>query len=385
MHFQWLIVGGGAHGVHISARILDHFRVSSPRIGIIDPWPCLLYRWDQCTAATGMQYLRSPAVHNLGIDPFDLQKFAGKRSRYKQTYFRQPYSRPSTKFFKKHTELIISRYNLQDLQIRSRVEKIEVFQEYVRITIASGLILNAKQVVLAIGSSEQTNWPDWVPESPNVGHIFSENFVWPKQGEGLSLAIIGGGISAIQAAIYALGIGFRVHLISRHKLRQHQFDSNPGWLGPKSMSGFLKETCYERRRKMIQGARHRGSAPQELIATIRKFITEKKINFYNSVVQQAKCQGKSVKLDLDDGTQITSEKVLLATGFKKQRPGGKLIDDLLSSNELPIAQCGYPILDARLRWHPRIYVSGPLAELELGPSARNISGARSAAARILGT
>ena len=38
---------------------------------------------------------------------------------------------------------------------------------------------------------------------------------------------------------------------------------------------------------------------------------------------------------------------------------------------------------AALRWHPRVYVSGPLAELELGPSARNISGARRAAERLV--
>ena len=45
-------------------------------------------------------------------------------------------------------------------------------------------------------------------------------------------------------------------------------------------------------------------------------------------------------------------------------------------------QLGYPIIDPSLRWHPR-YVTGPLAELELGPSSRNIAGARRAGERIL--
>lgn len=36
-----------------------------------------------------------------------------------------------------------------------------------------------------------------------------------------------------------------------------------------------------------------------------------------------------------------------------------------------------------LRWGPNLYVTGALAELEMGPIARNISGARQAADRIV--
>ena len=58
-------------------------------------------------------------------------------------------------------------------------------------------------------------------------------------------------------------------------------------------------------------------------------------------------------------------------------------DQLVESASLPCASCGYPVVDKALRWHPRVYVSGPLAELELGPSSRNISGARRAAERLV--
>ena len=54
------------------------------------------------------------------------------------------------------------------------------------------------------------------------------------------------------------------------------------------------------------------------------------------------------------------------------------VDDRIAT-----ACCGYPIVDSELRWHPRIYVSGPLAELELGPVSRNIAGARRAGDRIV--
>ena len=89
-------------------------------------------------------------------------------------------------------------------------------------------------------------------------------------------------------------------------------------------------------------------------------------------------------LTLSDGNEILVDQVLLATGFAKDRPGGELIDSLVESG-LPVSEFdGYPVVDAALRWHPRIHVSGALAELALGPSARNIAGARLAAERICG-
>ena len=60
-----------------------------------------------------------------------------------------------------------------------------------------------------------------------------------------------------------------------------------------------------------------------------------------------------------------------------------MVDALIASASLPCARCGYPIVDSALRWHPRIHVSGPLAELELGPASRNIAGARLAGGRLV--
>ena len=124
---------------------------------------------------------------------------------------------------------------------------------------------------------------------------------------------------------------------------------------------------------------------------------------------------------------IIVDEVILATGFGKQLPGGKLITDLIDKYAPPASSitatstnrddddspfvlevseyCGYPIVDQNLCWTKlkdknrhqgddrgtgtgigtggNIYVTGALAELELGPSARNIAGARLAAERIL--
>ena len=75
--------------------------------------------------------------------------------------------------------------------------------------------------------------------------------------------------------------------------------------------------------------------------------------------------------------------MLLATGFEPARPGGALVERLITRHSLPCSECGFPLTDINLRWHPRLFVSGPLAELEIGPVSRNIAGARRAAERIV--
>ena len=65
---DWLIIGGGIHGVHIAARLLGESGVAPDRLRILDPCDRLLARWRNCAAATGMTHLRSPGVHHLDLD-----------------------------------------------------------------------------------------------------------------------------------------------------------------------------------------------------------------------------------------------------------------------------------------------------------------------------
>ena len=66
-----------------------------------------------------------------------------------------------------------------------------------------------------------------------------------------------------------------------------------------------------------------------------------------------------------------------------ERPGAGWLDQAIEEYELPCAECGYPLVDRGLRWHPRVLVAGSLAELEIGPVSRNLSGAQRAGDRIV--
>ena len=191
-------------------------------------------------------------------------------------------------------------------------------------------------------------------------------------------------MSAGQVALRLLAEGHRVHLIARHPLRQRQFDSDPGWLGPRYMTRFSNECSLEKRRSMISEARHRGSMPRDVRRSLRRAIDRGRIRWHETDVDSLAPFGDRVNLHLATGEDVDVDRVLLATGFRHPRPGGRLVDDLMEAQSLPYAPCGYPVTDAALRWHPRVYVTGPLAELELGPVSRNIAGARRAADRVVG-
>ncbi len=266
MSLDWLIVGGGIHGVHLAVRLLAETDVLPERLRIVDPGAKLLSRWRTCTATTGMTHLRSPAVHHLDVSPWSLRRFAGRRGRSKKGVFAPPYDRPSLRLFNAHCDQLVESYGLGDLHVQARAVGCRVACDGVGVRLSSDCELEAQNVVLAIGA--------------------------------------GAGISGVQVALRLRAEGHRAHLIARHELRHHQFDSDPGWLGPKGMTGFSREPDPARRRDLITAS-------------------------------------------------------------------------------LPCAQCGYPLVDMELRWHPRVHVSGPLAELELGPVSRNIAGARRAGDRIV--
>ncbi len=59
-----------------------------------------------------------------------------------------------------------------------------------------------------------------------------------------------------------------------------------------------------------------------------------------------------------------------------------LIQQLVTKYQAPVSSCGLPSITPTLEWLPNLYVSGGLADLELGPFARNIMGGREASLRI---
>mmetsp|Transcript_29941 Transcript_29941/g.72577 ORF Transcript_29941/g.72577 Transcript_29941/m.72577 type:complete len:504 (+) Transcript_29941:89-1600(+) len=442
---DWVVVGGGIHGVHIGAQLAAK---GINNFVIVDEEDELLFRWKRRAEATGMKFMRSSATFHLDVEKDALVKFAaekydcptkrqptegmvGKKKKKTKSnkkkvlanhcLFANDYNRPSLDLFNRHCDYVISKYKLSQRHVKGKVQNINLADDVVSVTIDGPEVqtVDAKNVVLALGSDDPS-LPSWTRQhSHKFPHLLDvatpprhiDPSISPK------LAIVGGGISAVHKALEIVnrkdGVSSddlpMVHIISRHGLYEQQFDTHQEWMMdhdaverslksggsgiPQRQIDFRQIESYSERRKIIQKERRAGTVPASLSRQgLQAAINSKSIEWHVGDITKVTTdedQQTILQLTTTDGNTetIVVDQVLLATGFGTKPPGADtIISQLVGASNLPLSpQCGYPIVDSTLRWsHPRLFVTGALAELELGPSARNLAGARMAAERILG-
>ena len=331
-----------------------------------------------------MQYLRSPSVHHIDVHPFSLQQF-GKISE-DQNQFYGKYKRPTLLMFNDHSDKVTSEANRKKSWHRGLVENVVKINDFWEVITEIGEIIRSKNVVIAISVNDQLLIPNWVEKLAShnpkrVHHIFDDKL--PELTEiKAPIAIIGGGITAAHLAIkMSREYPGEVTLIKRHPFRIHDFDSDPGWLGSKRQRPYRKVRDYDIRREKIKEARLKGSVPRDVLHKVKRVEAEQKLHIVDGEVNSYEMKPDYLTLNVNS-ISLKVRNVVLATGFLPTRPG-KWIERLIEEENLSCAHCGYPIVDKNLQWCPHLYVMGPLAELEMGPIARNISGARQAAERIV--
>mmetsp|Transcript_478 Transcript_478/g.796 ORF Transcript_478/g.796 Transcript_478/m.796 type:complete len:488 (-) Transcript_478:97-1560(-) len=429
---QWLIVGGGPIGVHIATRLLEEVpSMSLSKLCIVDEESSLLHKWKHRTDLTGMVYLRSSSSYHLDVKEDSLKRYADQITRGKsksKKNSRQPmlfaadYQRPKLDFFNEHCDHVIEKNKLDQVHVQGMVTdvKIDPNDDHVEVEIRQPngdiIITCAENVVLALGSDAPA-YPDWADEEMihdgKIKHIFDEENEWGHNDQ--SIAIVGGGISAAHLAL-KLSEDTRkgtvlddahsttVHMICRHELREQQFDTNQDWMMnradakrskagggqgiPKCQRHFESLDSYIERRDVIKKERQAGTISAAVIrgkGGLRYAIDEERIHWHqDDILSVAKEEGSGqLSLSLASGDNIMVDQIILATGFKKSPPASFLINNIAQRYGLELCPCGYPAPDESLRWHKRIYLAGALAELELGPSARNLAGARLASERIV--
>ena len=442
---DWLVVGGGIHGVHIGAQLaskgIDNFV-------IVDEEDELLFRWKRRAETTGMKFMRSSATFHLDVEKHSLVRFAAdqydsptnpqcsgekmqKNNKKKKSksnkrkvlgdhnLFASDYNRPSLDLFNRHCDYVIKKYQLDQRHIKGKVQGLNLASHVVSVTIDGPEVntVEAKNVVLAVGSDDpsipswarQHRFPHLLDIANSPCHI--DPSISPK------VAIVGGGISAVHKALEVVNRKDRVsstdlplvHIVSRHELYEQQFDTHQEWMMdhdavkrslksggsgiPQRQKDFWRIESYSERRKIIQNERRAGTVPSSLSRQgLQAAINSGRVEWHTGDITKATTddgQQTALHLTTTDGNKetIVVDQVLLATGYGTKPPGADtIISQLADSKNLPLSpHCWYPVVDSTLRWsHPRLFGTGALAELELGPSARNLAGARMAAERILG-
>ena len=377
---QWLIIGGGIHGTFLANLLVNQLGVDRDDLRVIDPYDTLLATWSRNTANCGMDYLRSPATHNIDLHVLSLYRYARLPAGEPFRDFIPPYNRPSLELFRRHCDHVIKTNRLEALRLKGRVHALQNKRSSIRVDTTAG-ILKTRNVLLAIGLGEQPNWPTWArslrQKGADVQHLFSPDFDRRTLKTAERTAVIGGGVTAVQVALkLAEEQQGDIVVLSGHELREQYYDFNPCWIGPKCLSDYYK-LDFRQRREIIDQERVSGTIPTEVLESFKTALRKGNPRFERQRVIEAGKTADGIELRTDRGSQWF-DRVILATEFEARRPGSPLIEQVIAEFNLACNPCGYPVLGRDLRWCEHIFVTGPLAELQVGPCARNIIGARNA-------
>ncbi|MBZ0271957.1 NAD(P)-binding domain-containing protein [bacterium] len=381
---DWLIIGGGVHGLHLLVVLAARLGAAGARVRLVDAHGTPLARFNECASNTGMTHLRSPSVHHVALRDFPIERFVATPRGRGFRDFAGPYSRPSLALFLAHARAAIERYRVAPLIERATVSGLARMGGGLRAETDRGAI-DARRVLLALSPTDTPRVPEWGRHlSPRrVRHIFEPGFLREEWEHESPVVVIGGGLSAYDTAInHAVSRPGEVTLISRRESEVHDFDSDPGWLGPKFLRGFHQEPDLVRRREIIERARYRGSVTPDAAERLESLERDGRVTHRLGAVTRATEDADGVTLALSDGREVRAGSVILDTGFGEKRPGGAWLDRVIDDFGLPLAPDGFPRVNYDLSWGNGIHVTGALAELELGPAARNIAGARAAGERL---
>lgn len=382
------IVGAGPHALTLTTHLLQKRQSIRGKFSIFDPSAMWMSRWKQQFAALEIPHLRSPAVHHPDPNPFALRKFAESRS---HELF-PPYDLPGTQLFEDFCQDVIRVWRLQEQLIPLAVKSIEPLPHHLhprfRLCLQDGQEVTARRVVLATGSA-QRQIPDWVNEIqttyPEDRLCHSQTIDLRKlQLAGKRVLIVGGGLTSGHLAVGAISRSAKVHLLIRRQLAEKLFDAEPGWLGPKYLKDFFAQSDWQQRFTMIQQARNGGSMTPAIATQLRRQVRNGNIRIdENCQVIKAQWLGEHWHVECSDGSQRQFDYIWLSTGTKFDVTTELLLKDILAAYPTPIIK-GLPVLDTCLRWPGcELFIMGGLAALQVGPTARNLSGARMACEKIV--
>lgn len=385
---DYTIVGGGIHGTYVATELLDA-GVNPDDITIIDYQDDLLDAFQEKAENVGMDYMRSPADHNLGGSDNDLALYADIMGREDEI---TDDGRPTYDLFMDHAEDIVDRYDLDELYEQAAVDGIEEDGDGALTVRTDAGEYDTDNVVLAVGNGNDTHWPDWTAylqdEDAPVTHVFDEEFTPDDYDPEKETYVIGGGSSAGQVADYLGEDGYDVTLLSRDDIEPEQLEADEAWTDWDYIADELHgdHAGSEARYDAVQDARNDGTMPPYVLEALD---ANPNVSRGVNEVVNVSYDGDTVDLYLADGTVREDVQIVLATGFEDGYTSD-LMDTVADELGLDQGYLDAPVLDDdTLAWQygdgelSDIYVTGELAELAVGPYARNIKGAELAADRIV--
>lgn len=388
------LIGSGPVGVHVLGRALSERLVSPEHVVVIDPHAEVFSQWHRRVDNCRMQFLRSPASHGIAPDYRTI-----RRTIRTSRDFTPPYHRPSINLFAEHLQRYREASLSGVLRVQGWVRKIQPAPTgtgyTLRVSAESGeRTISADVVILAVGqpSPRMPRVLEALPSTAAVYHIHRDASALDHLALGSEIALVGGGIAAGHLAVALGSGGHHVTIWNRDRFTNHQFDSNPCFIGPRCAGIIGSIQDYHHRRSLIQRSRRSGSVPQDLFWELRRLEYSRRIRVIRGEVTHAAVAGSVggagdrvvLRGEVQSGIQSREyDAVVACTGFSGGPPAADLVQQIARVLPAPRAEDGYPIPSGDLQWAPGLFVTGALAELEIGPPARNLVGAHLAGRRII--
>lgn len=376
-----IVVGAGPHGLAMAAWLVDAVPSIIDDLVVIDPSGAFTTSWKAQFAAMGIDHLRSPSVHHPHPDPYALLHFADRQGRSDE--FRHRYRLPDTALFNDFCDETVTEFDLHRCVVADAVTSVEASG---KVHLASGAVLRGRHVVLA-HNPRQPAIPTWAHHNDAVIHAADVDLRSHRIPP--TVVIVGGGLSAAHLARGAVAGGADVTIIHRRPITTRDFDTHPGWLGPREMAGFSAIGDPHQRAQVATDARGGGSMPPWVQQQLRPPHTRGSLRMVCASVTAVSGGPEPVvtATEADGATLcVATNEVWLATGWSTDAATDPLVGPLAArGGSAPGLAAGLPVVDRHLRIpSTAVHVLGRLATLELGPTAGNVAGARHGAEAVAG-
>lgn len=302
------VIGAGPHGL---AATLELQSVAPyAKVAAVDPSGEWLHTWHDQMARAEIPTLRSPVVHSPATNPWALGNHCDAHNLPSSGL---PYEIPTVGAFKHFCDHLIDNSNLPT-PISTKVERVEVTDRTARVVTSEGSIA-ATHVVVA-SNPQRRNIPSWVlpllGQAPGrIDHAANIDLRSVPELAGEMVAIVGGGLSAAHLACGAAARGAHVTLLTRRPMQLRDFDTEPGWLGPKLLREWSEEPDSTARIRSALTARGGGSIPPWMANKLVALADDGQLTFQeNTPVHSADFDPDgTLRLILDDGTAVLANRL----------------------------------------------------------------------------
>ncbi|CAE7214885.1 unnamed protein product [Symbiodinium pilosum] len=377
-----------------------------PRVCVVDPEPWIS-TWHKRFKALDIRWLRSPTgAHPDLFDARSLLAYATLHGRTDELLDSGAVNEelralaethtglwhlPSNKLFEDFCNDLATR--LPHTFVRGMAASVRGSDGNFTVSLTDGKELRARAIVLAVGVPGPARV---LPEFDGV----PERFMFHSdlhQGSRLkevkgnkNVLVIGGGLTAVQAAQLAIKRGCRVTLCSRRELTTRHFDVKPTWFDRRVAYRHhfeFFEQPLESRLKHIKAARVGGSVPPMYMKELREAEARGEVELKCVDAQLDTVLSGCVQVKL--GSEMRRfDLVVNACGHVPDCRKLPLISELLENFPTDVIG-GFPVISQDLQWGSckQLFVVGALASLQVGPDAGNLMGLRRAAnivANVLG-